>query len=122
MGEVIQITSKPTFTVQVQADITPLTSIEIVKLTYKDEQAHEEVIPLWHKPKGAALACIQWTDEQFDSASATLWYPRVKEHPTPRWSAAQCAAVSRCDEFPPMDATLQERAWGSPIWHVPATE
>ncbi len=122
MGEVTQIASKPTFTVQVQADITPITSIEIIKLTHNGKQVHEEVIPLWHKPEGAALACIQWTDEQFDSASATLWYPRIKERPTPRWSAVQCAAVGRCDEFPQMDTTLQERAWGSPIWHIPATD
>ena len=122
MGEVTQITGKPMFTVQVQADITPITSIEIIKLTYRDNRAHEEVILLWHKPEGAALACIQWTDEQFDSTSATLWYPRVKERATPRWSAVQCAAAGRCDEFPEMDATLQERAWGSPIWHIPATD
>jgi len=108
--------------VQVQADVTPIARIEIIKLTYRDEQVDEEVILLWHKPEGEALACIEWADEAFDSASATLWYPRIKERPTPRWSAVQCAAAGKCNEFPQMDTTLQERAWGSPIWHIPSTD
>ena len=122
MGDVTHIDSKPTFTVQVQADVTPIARIEIIKLTYRDEQVDEEVILLSHKPEGEALACIEWTDEAFDSASATLWYPRIKERPTPRWSAVQCAAAGKCNEFPQMDTTLQERAWGSPIWHIPSTD
>ena len=52
-------------------------------------------------------------------AAATLWYPRVLQQTTPRWTAVQCAAANRCDEFADVNFGIQERAWGSPIWHIP---
>lgn len=61
-----------------------------------------------------------WTDPDFNPEQPALYYVRVLEIPTPRWSTLQ--AIRRnlplSDKVP---ATLQERAWGSPIWYMPGT-
>ncbi len=59
-----------------------------------------------------------WTDPDFDAAQHAFYYVRVLEIPTPRWSTRDAVAlgVAIPDGLP---ATLQERAWSSPIWYTP---
>lgn len=67
---------------------------------------------------GAAELAAQWTDADFDASEPAVYYLRVLEIPTPRWSTILAA---RHDLAPPKEspATLQERAWSSPIWYSP---
>ena len=59
----------------------------------------------------------RWSDPDFDPAVSAAYYVRVLEIPTPRWSTYDAVALG----LPPSDlvpATIQERAWSSPIWYA----
>lgn len=60
-----------------------------------------------------------WMDPDFNSEEHAYYYLRVLEIPTPRWSTydAKALGIEPPKDFP---ATIQERAWSSPIWYTPA--
>ena len=62
-----------------------------------------------------------WSDPNFDPSQHAVYYARVIEIPTPRWSTYDAKALS---VEPPqgVDAAIQERAWTSPIWYTPAAK
>ena len=64
------------------------------------------------------LAAV-WTDPDFDPNQAAVYYVRVLEIPTPRWSTYDSVRnnLPLLDAVPP---TIHERAWSSPIWYTPA--
>jgi hypothetical protein len=64
------------------------------------------------------LAAV-WTDADFDLSQHAVYYVRVLEIPTPRWSTYDAKALG-IDPLPDVPATIQERAWSSPIWYTPA--
>jgi hypothetical protein len=70
---------------------------------------------------GAVELKTVWTDPEFDPSVHAFYYARVLEIPTPRWTTIQAAklGIAPPDVVP---ATLQERAWGSPIWYTPSAE
>jgi hypothetical protein len=59
-----------------------------------------------------------WQDPDFDPSQRALYYVRVLEIPTPRWTTYDAAffGVDLPDSVPP---THQERAYTSPIWYAP---
>jgi hypothetical protein len=59
-----------------------------------------------------------WTDPDFDPALHAVYYVRVIEIPTPRWSTYD-AARNNLPLPTTVPATIQERAWSSPIWYTP---
>lgn len=73
---------------------------------------------------GYASLCGVWRDPDFDPEQAAVYYARVIENPSCRWSWKQCL------EFAPKDRpagcsdetiprVIHERAWTSPIWYEP---
>ena len=67
---------------------------------------------------GSTQLTTKWTDPDFDAGLSAFYYIRVLEIPTPRWSTydAKGLGIAPPKNFP---ATIQERAWSSPIWYTP---
>lgn len=67
---------------------------------------------------GSAALRGHWTDPDFDPSERAFCYVRVLEIPTPRWTTidARVFGVKRPDDVP---ASIQERAYTSPIWYTP---
>jgi len=67
---------------------------------------------------GAAQLEAVWTDPDFDPSQRAFYYLRAIENPTCRWSTwdvLEAGLPLRSD----LPATLQERAWSSPIHYTP---
>lgn len=73
----------------------------------------------WTNTIGSPELITVWTDPDFDPALSAVYYARVLEIPTPRWTAYE--AVRFGIEMPSDDVpmTHQERAYTSPIWYTP---
>ncbi|MCE2392625.1 MAG: DUF3604 domain-containing protein [Proteobacteria bacterium] len=118
----------------------PLQRIQIVKAwPGEDDAIHQAVFdvagnpdngagvdPETCEPQGAGddTLCAVWTDPDFDPDSHAVYYARVLENPSCRWSTLQCNQFSEEDRpescaHPQVSRAIQERAWTSPIWFVP---
>jgi hypothetical protein len=67
---------------------------------------------------GAVALNGLWQDPEFDPAEPAIYYARVLEIPTPRWST-YLAVENGLPLSPDVPPTLQERAWTSPIFYKP---
>ena len=72
----------------------------------------------YSKTSGDTQFAVVWEDPAFDPGQHAFYYARVIENPTCRWSTweANRHGWPLLDNVP---ATLQERAWSSPIWYEP---
>ena len=94
------------------------------------------------KPTGEGFGslCAVWKDPAFDKTQGAFYYARVLENPSCRWSQYLCSARGvNCKTRPrtkkdlasyteweyqqccsnAVPKTVQQRAWGSPIWYKP---
>jgi hypothetical protein len=62
---------------------------------------------------------ISWSDPEFDPAKASFYYVRVLQIPTPRHTLFDAIALGIPVEETGHPATIQERAYSSPIWYTP---
>lgn len=67
---------------------------------------------------GEPSLMVVWSDPEFDPTRLAVYYIRVLEIPTPRWSTL--LAVSKELPLPEgISPTEQQRGWSSPIWYIP---
>jgi hypothetical protein len=71
--------------------------------------------------KGNAQLQGEWVDPEFDASQSAFYYARVLENPTCRWSTWD-AIRAHVEPNPKLAKTVQERAYTSPIWFLPAHE
>jgi hypothetical protein len=73
---------------------------------------------------GPGALCATWVDPDFDAARAAVYYARIVESPSCRWTTWKCNSLPEslrpdaCSD-PRVPRTIQERAWTSPIWFTP---
>ena len=72
----------------------------------------------WTNSIGDTELIKVWRDPDFDPQERAVYYVRVLEIPTPRWTAydAKYYGLDVSDEVP---MTTRERAYTSPIWYTP---
>jgi Protein of unknown function (DUF3604) len=68
---------------------------------------------------GAAQLATGWTDPDFKPGERAFYYARVLEIPTPRWNTHDAVRLNMAP-LTKVPATIQERAWSSPIWYSPS--
>ena len=80
------------------------------------------------EPRGPGhdMLCGVWRDPDFDLERRAVYYARVVENPSCRYSAWQCLALPEAERpsgcsHELMQEIQQERAWTSPIWYTPGS-
>ena len=125
----------------------PLERLQVVKLWLDGAEPREQVIDVAGAPVDDALdpatcrqraagphtLCRVWRDPAFDPARPAVYYARVLERPSCRWTTWAChragvdcrhapsAGLEACCD-PAVPAAIRERAWSSPIWYTPAVD
>jgi hypothetical protein len=74
----------------------------------------------WSNTIGSPELIAVWKDPEFDPKQSAFYYGRVLEIPTPRWTTydAKYYGLPVPTDVP---ASIQERAYTSPIWYKPAS-
>jgi hypothetical protein len=73
----------------------------------------------WSNDIGDPELAVAWTDPDFDASKRAFYYVRVLQIPTPRHTLYDAIALGIDVEETGRPATIQERAYSSPIWYTP---
>jgi len=73
---------------------------------------------LYDNSIGAEELAVRWQDPDFDAQQQAFYYVRVLQIPTPRHTLYDSIALQQAHPED-KDATIQERAYSSPIWYPP---
>ena len=99
---------------------------EIHDIAGADRAADVDLDSCRRRGDGYRQLCAVWQDPSFDPGRQAVYYLRVLENPSCRWSTRDCLALraegaelpGACED-PDIPKTIQERAWTSPIWYSP---
>jgi Protein of unknown function (DUF3604) len=120
MGGTLSGAAAPYLFVAAMADRTPLASFDLVRIRadagVPSTSIHAETLPA-----NTGAFCRFWRDPGFARNRLALYYARVFEQPTRRWSSHDCAAspTSAACSDSSVAQTITERAWTSPIYVTP---
>lgn len=140
MGGEVTVSQAPRFWVRAWMDPgtdafpgTPLQSVQIIKASVGaagsqiawTDVASEPVATLdlatcTPDGSGATELCVEWTDDDWQPGDEAIYYVRVLEQPTCRWSWRDCLSLPESERpevcsDPTVSPQVQERAWTSPI-------
>ena len=73
----------------------------------------------WTNDIGDPELAAAWSDPEFDPSLRAFYYVRVIQIPTPRDTLYDAIALGMKVEETGRPATIQERAYSSPIWYTP---
>ncbi len=73
----------------------------------------------WTNDIGDPELATVWTDPDFDGSKRAVYYVRVLQIPTPRSTLYDAIALGIDVKETGNPATIQERAYSSPIWYTP---
>ncbi len=132
----------PVFAVSAQRDPAGglLQRVQIIKAWVDDQgRSHQRVHDVAGSPDNGAgvdidscraygpghdQLCATWQDPDFAPGQAAVYYARVLQNPSCRWSQYDCLAIPEAERPPScsddsLPRVIQERAWTSPIWYQP---
>ena len=73
----------------------------------------------WRDTIGDAALVGIWSDLEHDPSKAAVYYARVIQIPTPRWTLYDKVRFGIKDMDEEIPLVTQERAYSSPIWYKP---
>ncbi len=118
MGAKMTSSGAPYVFVFAMADQTQLASFDIIRLHAAAPMALQSIHHVDLTGSQRQSFCKFWKDPGFVAGAPTLYYARVLEVTTPRWTARDCATVPTdpaCTDAS-IPKQIQERAWTSPIF------
>lgn len=142
-GDLVGTGAAPSFIAWAQRDpnMGALQRVQIVKVTSDGEAVYDVAChtgtpdPATHRcpdngagvdmtsctptGEGASELKTLWQDPDFDANTRATYYVRVLENPSCRWSTWE-ALRNGTPPRPDVPETIQERAYTSPIWYIPA--
>ncbi|MFM7785416.1 MAG: DUF3604 domain-containing protein, partial [Gammaproteobacteria bacterium] len=101
-------------------DGAALDRAQIVKVWLDGDLPREQIVDVatGSTDQGASQLVAGWTDPDFDPRQRAVYYLRVLEVETPRWTTL-LADRHGLPRPKGSAAMIRERAWSSPIWYTP---
>ncbi|AOX00973.1 hypothetical protein BJP34_17345 [Moorena producens PAL-8-15-08-1] len=120
------VTKEAVYDVVCSDGLTPDPSTHLCPFNAVEKPTSEQdCLDLLNTETGDSQLSYTWSDPNFDSSQRAFYYARVLESPTCRWSTYDALYLGKDPENPsgnfPVDSTIKERAWSSPIWYTPGT-